>query len=96
MGTEVCVALSPSSPHDDPPAQVDFGPSVGQSTSEQSVAVKGCSSFVVNNFIGVDGINDDVYCNYAQGSTQRRALDKLCSQMDVEFIEKVHDEAPGS
>jgi hypothetical protein len=32
--------------------QVDFG-GEGPITSEQSVAVRGCQSFVVNNYVGV-------------------------------------------
>lgn len=39
--------------------------------------------------VQVDGVDDDVYCNYFQGPRVKQALAKFCNSLQPDFIAKV-------
>ena len=68
-------------------SQVQFGPDEnGQlpTTSEQSVAVDGCRAFVVQNYMGVDRLEDDIVCSSAR---------QVCMYVDLNLYRLSSDES---
>ncbi|EKU21862.1 hypothetical protein NGA_0187600 [Nannochloropsis gaditana CCMP526] len=61
---------------------VDFGAKVDASrlTSEQSVAVRGCKAFVVNNYVGTDGLDADTQCTDAPRRQGKEELAAFCNK----------------
>ena len=60
---------------------INFGAGVDSSrlTSEQSVAVRGCQAFVVNNYVGTDGLDPDTHCTYAPTDSFKQSLAGFCN-----------------
>jgi hypothetical protein len=52
-------------------------------TSEQSVAVDGCRAFVVQNYMGEESLDDDVFCTTApqQSGVVRAQIPEICKQL---------------
>jgi hypothetical protein len=71
-------------------AKVNFGDIASRgTTSEQSVAVRGCLAFVVNNYLGVHGIESEASCQYAPTNASKALLSAFCNRLQPEFIVKV-------
>lgn len=70
---------------------VDFGEGVDAArlTSEQSVAVRGCQAFVVNNYVGTEGLDEDTHCTDAPVPALREGLADFCNLIQPTFIRKV-------